>query len=80
MRVFIVASRMSLGSMLAYATGIGGEYRAYRAAVNEKHAFYRGVLGANIIQRRTGFVYSFGEQYLSVHGPGFANPCRSSVP
>ena len=35
------------------------------------NAFYRDVVGAEIVERGGGFVYRFGDQYLSVHGPGF---------
>lgn len=37
------------------------------------NAFYRDVLGAEIVPRGTGFAYRFGEQQLNVHGPG-GNP------
>jgi catechol 2,3-dioxygenase-like lactoylglutathione lyase family enzyme len=37
------------------------------------HAFYRDVLGAEIVPRGSGFAYRFGEQQLNVHGPG-TNP------
>ena len=33
--------------------------------------FYRDVLGAELVERGGGFVYRFGDQYLSVHGPEF---------
>jgi catechol 2,3-dioxygenase-like lactoylglutathione lyase family enzyme len=32
--------------------------------------FYRDVLRAEVIPRGPGYVYRFGEQFLSVHGPG----------
>jgi catechol 2,3-dioxygenase-like lactoylglutathione lyase family enzyme len=34
------------------------------------NAFYRDVLGAEIVDRGAGFAYRFGEQQLNVHGPG----------
>jgi catechol 2,3-dioxygenase-like lactoylglutathione lyase family enzyme len=37
------------------------------------NAFYRDVLGAEIVPRGMGFAYRFGEQQLNVHGPG-GNP------
>ena len=32
-------------------------------------ASYRDVVGAVIVERGSGYVYRFGDQYLSVHGP-----------
>jgi catechol 2,3-dioxygenase-like lactoylglutathione lyase family enzyme len=37
------------------------------------NAFYRDVLGAEILPRGPTFAYRFGEQQLNVHGPG-GNP------
>lgn len=34
------------------------------------NAFYRDVLGAEVVPRGAGFAYRFGEQQLNVHGPG----------
>ena len=34
------------------------------------NAFYRDVMGAEVVQRPTGFVYRFGVAQLNVHGPG----------
>ncbi len=34
------------------------------------NAFYRDVLGAELIARGPGWVYRFGAQQLNVHGPG----------
>jgi catechol 2,3-dioxygenase-like lactoylglutathione lyase family enzyme len=34
------------------------------------NAFYRDVLGADLIERGAGWAYRFGEQQLNVHGPG----------
>ena len=36
---------------------------------NRSNAFYRDVLGAELVARGNGYVYRFGGQYLSVHGP-----------
>lgn len=36
------------------------------------NAFYRGVLGADVISRQDGgFAYRFGDAQLNLHGPGF---------
>jgi ribonuclease HI/catechol 2,3-dioxygenase-like lactoylglutathione lyase family enzyme len=32
--------------------------------------FYRDILGAEIIERGSGYAYRFGDQQLNVHGPG----------
>ena len=34
------------------------------------NAFYRDVLGAEIVPRPAGFAYRFGDKQLNVHGPG----------
>ena len=34
------------------------------------NAFYRDVVGAELIVRGAGWVYRFGDQQLNVHGPG----------
>jgi catechol 2,3-dioxygenase-like lactoylglutathione lyase family enzyme len=34
------------------------------------NAFYRDVLGADVIARGRGYAYRFGDQQLNVHGPG----------
>lgn len=34
------------------------------------NAVYRDVLGAEVVPRGRGYVYRFGGQYRSVHGPG----------
>lgn len=34
------------------------------------NAFYRDVLGAELIARPAGFAYRFGDRQLNVHGPG----------
>jgi catechol 2,3-dioxygenase-like lactoylglutathione lyase family enzyme len=34
------------------------------------NAFYRDVLGAEVLERGAGFAYRFGDQQLNLHGPG----------
>jgi len=34
------------------------------------NAFYRDVLGAELVRRGSTYAYRFGEQQLNVHGPG----------
>jgi catechol 2,3-dioxygenase-like lactoylglutathione lyase family enzyme len=34
------------------------------------NAFYRDVLGAELVQRPTGWMYRFGDNQLNLHGPG----------
>jgi catechol 2,3-dioxygenase-like lactoylglutathione lyase family enzyme len=34
------------------------------------NAFYRDVLGAEVVARSAGFAYRFGDKQLNVHGPG----------
>ena len=34
------------------------------------NAFYRNVLGAELVQRPAGWAYRFGDRQLNVHGPG----------
>jgi catechol 2,3-dioxygenase-like lactoylglutathione lyase family enzyme len=34
------------------------------------NAFYRDVLGAELIERGAGWAYRFGDQQLNLHGPG----------
>ena len=34
------------------------------------NAFYAAVLGAEVLERGTGFAYRFGDKQLNVHGPG----------
>ena len=35
------------------------------------NAFYRDVLGAELVRRPNGWVYRFGDAQLNLHGPGF---------
>ena len=37
---------------------------------SRSNAFYRDVLGAEVVARGAGWVYRFGAQQLNVHGPG----------
>jgi ribonuclease HI/catechol 2,3-dioxygenase-like lactoylglutathione lyase family enzyme len=37
---------------------------------DRSNAFYRDVLGAQIVERGGGYAYRFGDQQLNVHGPG----------
>ncbi len=37
---------------------------------NRSNAFYRDVLGAEIVPRPVGFAYRLGDKQLNVHGPG----------
>ncbi|HYS49902.1 MAG TPA: VOC family protein [Xanthobacteraceae bacterium] len=34
------------------------------------NAFYRDVLGAELVKREVGFAYRFGDTQLNLHGPG----------
>jgi catechol 2,3-dioxygenase-like lactoylglutathione lyase family enzyme len=34
------------------------------------NAFYRDVLGAEVVERGAGYAYRFGDQQLNLHGPG----------
>lgn len=36
------------------------------------NAFYRDVLGAELVQRPVGWAYRFGDAQLNLHGPGVA--------
>ena len=40
------------------------------------NAFYRDVLGAELVKRSAGWAYRFGDAQLNVHGPG-RHPGRS---
>jgi catechol 2,3-dioxygenase-like lactoylglutathione lyase family enzyme len=46
------------------------------------NAFYRDVMGADVVQKSNGWVYQFGTMRLNVHGPGVhAHPvARIPVP
>ena len=37
---------------------------------DRSNAFYRDVLGAELVPRGAGWAYRFGDQQLNVHGPG----------
>ena len=34
------------------------------------NAFYRDVIGSEVVPRGAGFAYRLGDQQLNVHGPG----------
>jgi catechol 2,3-dioxygenase-like lactoylglutathione lyase family enzyme len=40
------------------------------SAWERSNAFYRDVMGAEIVPRATGFAYRFGDTQLNLHGPG----------
>ena len=44
------------------------------------NAFYRDVLGAEVVERPAGFAYRFGEQQLNCHGPGVEAEPLARVP
>jgi catechol 2,3-dioxygenase-like lactoylglutathione lyase family enzyme len=44
------------------------------------NAFYRDVVGAEIVPRGAGYAYRFGDQQLNVHGPGLTPSPLASVP
>ncbi|HET7093898.1 MAG TPA: VOC family protein [Thermomicrobiales bacterium] len=44
------------------------------------NAFYRDVLGAELIARGAGWIYRFGAQQLNVHGPGVEAAPVARVP
>jgi catechol 2,3-dioxygenase-like lactoylglutathione lyase family enzyme len=44
------------------------------------NAFYRDVLGAELVQRGAGYAYRFGDQQLNVHGPGSTPEPRAAHP
>jgi catechol 2,3-dioxygenase-like lactoylglutathione lyase family enzyme len=39
---------------------------------DRSNAFYRDVLGAELVERAAGYAYRFGAAQLNVHGPGVA--------
>jgi catechol 2,3-dioxygenase-like lactoylglutathione lyase family enzyme len=40
------------------------------SAWGRSNAFYRDVLGAEVVSRPVGFAYRFGDTQLNLHGPG----------
>jgi catechol 2,3-dioxygenase-like lactoylglutathione lyase family enzyme len=40
------------------------------SAWERSNAFYRDLLGAEIVERPVGFAYRFGDTKLNLHGPG----------
>ena len=39
-------------------------------SIEKSIAFYRDVMGAELVQRPAGWAYRFGDKQLNVHGPG----------
>jgi catechol 2,3-dioxygenase-like lactoylglutathione lyase family enzyme len=39
---------------------------------SRSNAFYRDVIGCEVVERGAGYAYRLGEQQLNVHGPGVA--------
>jgi catechol 2,3-dioxygenase-like lactoylglutathione lyase family enzyme len=46
----------------------------------QSNAFYRTVLGAEVLSRGSGSVYRFGKQQLNVHGPGMSPAPVARIP
>ena len=44
------------------------------------NAFYRNVMGAEIVARGAGFFYRFGHQQLNLHGPGLDPTPLARIP
>ncbi len=44
------------------------------------NAFYRDVVGAEVIQRGAGYAYRFGSQQLNLHGPGLTPTPLARIP
>ena len=44
------------------------------------NAFYRDVLGADLVPRGAGWAYRFGDRQLNVHGPGLAPAPLARIP
>jgi catechol 2,3-dioxygenase-like lactoylglutathione lyase family enzyme len=44
------------------------------------NAFYRDVLGADLVERGAGFAYRFGDAQLNCHGPGIDAQPLARVP
>lgn len=44
------------------------------------NAFYRSVLGAEVLSRGAGSAYRFGKQQLNVHGPGISPAQVARIP
>jgi catechol 2,3-dioxygenase-like lactoylglutathione lyase family enzyme len=47
---------------------------------SRSNAFYRDVLGAELVQRGHGWAYRFGREQLNVHGPGVEATPVARVP
>ena len=44
------------------------------------NAFYREVLGAEVVPRAKGFAYRFGDTQLNLHGPGMSGMIVARLP
>jgi catechol 2,3-dioxygenase-like lactoylglutathione lyase family enzyme len=44
------------------------------------NAFYRDVLGAEVVERGEGYAYRIGDTQLNVHGPGLSVQQLASIP
>jgi catechol 2,3-dioxygenase-like lactoylglutathione lyase family enzyme len=44
------------------------------------NAFYRDVLGAEVVERGAGYAYRIGDIQLNVHGPGLSIQQLASIP
>ena len=44
------------------------------------NAFYRDVVGAEVVRRGDGYAYRFGEQQLNVHGPELSPSPVAAIP
>ncbi|MBY0531585.1 MAG: VOC family protein [Xanthobacteraceae bacterium] len=44
------------------------------------NAFYRDVMGAELVKREAGWAYRFGEEQLNLHGPGLTPAEVATLP
>ena len=44
------------------------------------NAFYRDVIGAQVVPRGAGFAYRFGDTQLNLHGPGMSGMIVARLP
>jgi catechol 2,3-dioxygenase-like lactoylglutathione lyase family enzyme len=47
---------------------------------SRSNAFYRDVIGCEVVERGAGYAYRLGAQQLNVHGPGVAAEPRAADP
>ena len=47
---------------------------------DRSNAFYRDVLGAELVRRGSGWAYRFGDAQLNLHGPGVAATPVARIP